>query len=106
MSFVDEIRMVLELERKGKERLAAARADAEKIREEGRESVRQLATETDRKFSRRKEEEMARMDEAVGRELDAIRQRTAAEEKRLRTLADKTREAAVERVMAWLWEER
>lgn len=105
MDFADEIRRVLEIERAGQERLAGARREAEKLLEEGRATARRLVAETDKEIGRRRDEETVRSDEAIAGEIDAIRQRTAAEAEHLRDQAEKAGEKAVERVMAWLWEE-
>ena len=105
MSFADEIRKVLEIEQAGQERLAATRREAEQLLEEGRAAARRLAAETEREIARRREEETIRTDEAIAGELVAIRQRTEAEARRLRELAEKAGEGAAERIMAWLWEE-
>jgi vacuolar-type H+-ATPase subunit H len=105
MSFAEEIRRVMEIERAGHERLAGARRKAEKMLEEGRASARRLAAETEKEIARRREVETARSDEAAAGEIDAIRQRTAAEARRLRDQAEKAGESTVERVMGWLWEE-
>jgi hypothetical protein len=105
MDFADEIRRVLEIERAGQERLAGARREAEKMLEDGRATVRRLAAETEREIARRREVETARSDEVITGEINAIRQRTAAEARRLRDQAEKVGESTVERIMAWLWEE-
>ena len=105
MNFADEIRRVLEIEQAGQERLAGARRKSEKMLEEGRAAARRLVAETEKEIARRREVETARSDEAVAGEIDAIRQRTAAEARRLRDQAEKAGESTVERVMAWLWEE-
>lgn len=106
MNLANEIKMVLELEREGKERLASARKDAEKILEEAREGTRCLVRETDREIARLKEEETAQVEEELAREIQELRKRTAAEKERLRALSDKNREKAVESVLGWLREER
>jgi len=105
MSFADEIRKVLEIERVGQERLAGARREAELMLEEGRVAARRLALETEKEIAHIRAVETARADEAIAREVDAIRQRTNAEGRRLRNLAEKAGEDTVERIMAWLWEE-
>lgn len=105
MSFADEIRKVLEIERAGQERLAAARREAELMLEEGRAAARRLALETEKEIAHIREVETARADAAIEGEIDGMRQRTAAEARRLRDLAEKAGESTVERVMAWLWEE-
>jgi vacuolar-type H+-ATPase subunit H len=106
MSFADEIRKVLEIERAGQERLAAARRKAELILEEGRAAARRLAVETEKEIARIREEETTRADTAIEGEISGIHRRTAAEARQLRDLAEKASESTVERVMAWLWEER
>ncbi len=105
MSFQDELKMVLEVEREGKKRLEQARSEAEQIIERARGKARRILEETEEIIARERKEKISETDLEVDRLIADLRQRGRLEETRLRSLAEKKRETAVRRVLSWFWGE-
>ncbi len=105
MPFGDELRMVLKIEREGKKRLEEARSESQRIIETAREKARLLLQEADEVIARERKEKIAETDLETDKLIDDIRHRLYLEEDRLQSLAEKNREAAVRRILSWLWGE-
>ena len=105
MGFADDIRRVLEIEREGKTRLAAAREEAQRILERAREESRQLLEEGERSLARQKAKRTDAVQVEVAGEMEELERGFRAEADRLSHLAIQNRDAAVRRILAWLWGE-
>lgn len=105
MRIADDIRMVLEIEREGKKRLAEAQDEAARIVGQAREEARCLLEEKEQSISRQRKERTAAMQAEIAAEVDVLEQRFRGEETRLQRLEAKNRDGAVRQILKWLWGE-
>jgi len=105
MGFADDIRGVLEIERDGKTRLAAAREEAQRILDRAREEARLILEEGERSLARQREKRTAAAQAEVAGEIESLERGFRAEADRLSELAKQNRDAAVRKILAWLWGE-
>jgi hypothetical protein len=103
VTFQDELQAVLAAEREGKERLAEAAAEAERIVGRYRQQARELSRQAQAAQEAERRERMAREEAELTALVAGIAERTRIENERLRTLAARNRERAVRRVLDWLW---
>lgn len=105
MDFAEDIRRVLEIEREGKKRLAAAQAEAQRTLDLAREESRQILEEGERGLSRQREKRVEVAQAEIAGEVEELERRFRSESDRLSRLARQNRDAAVGRILAWLWGE-
>jgi hypothetical protein len=103
VTFQDELQAVLAAEREGKERLAEATAEAERIVGRYRQQARDLTRQAQAAQETERRERMAREEAELAALVAGIEERTRIESERLQTLAARNRERAVRRVLDWLW---
>jgi len=105
MRIADDIRMVLEIEREGKKRLAEAQEEAARIIGQAREEARRLREEGEQLVSSQRKGRTAATQAEIDTEVDALEQRFRREEDRLKGLETKNRAQVVQQVLNWLWGE-
>jgi F0F1-type ATP synthase membrane subunit b/b' len=102
MSFADDIKSVLEIEREGKRRLAETQEEAARLVDNAREEGRLMLEEAERGLSAERAERTAAMQSEIAEEVKSLELRSRNEEERLRRLAARNRDAAVEQILGWL----
>jgi F0F1-type ATP synthase membrane subunit b/b' len=105
MGFADDIRRVLEIEREGKKRLAAAREEAQRILDRAREESRQILEEGERSLARQREKRTAEVQTEIAGEVEKLERGFRTQADRLSRLAKQNRDAALRRILLWLWGE-
>lgn len=105
MRIADDIRMVLEIEREGKKRLADAREEAVRIVGQAREEGRRLLEEGEQFISRQRKVRTAAIQAEIATGVDSLEQRFRGEEARLQRLEAKNRDVVVQQILNWLWGE-
>jgi cell division septum initiation protein DivIVA len=105
MPIADDIRMVLEIEREGKKRLAEAQEEADRIVGRAREEAGRILEKGEQAIARQRKERTATMQTEIAAEVEALEQRFRGEEERLRRVAESNREKVFGRIMNWLWGE-
>lgn len=105
MGFEDDIRRVLEIEREGKKRLAGAQAEAQRILDLAREESRQILEEGELHLARQREKRTEAMQAEIAGEVEEMERRFRTESDQFSHLAKQNRDAAVRKILAWLWGE-
>jgi cell division septum initiation protein DivIVA len=105
MRFADDIRMVLEIEREGKKRLAEAQEEAGRIVGQAREEAGRLQADGEQLISRLRKTRTAAVQAEIAAEVDTLERRFRNEEARLQHLAAQNRDVVIEQILRWLWGE-
>jgi F0F1-type ATP synthase membrane subunit b/b' len=106
MGFADDIRGVLEIEREGNKRLAAAREEAQQSLDLARDEARRILEEGEFSLARQREKRTEAVQAEIADEVEAQERRFRTESERLSHLAKQNHDAAVRKILAWLWGER
>ena len=105
MRIADDIRMVLEIERAGRKRLAEAQEEAGRIVGRAREEARRLMEEGEQSTAQQRKVRNAAIQAEITVEVDSLERRFRSEEARLQRLEAKNRDVVVQQVLNWLWGE-
>jgi F0F1-type ATP synthase membrane subunit b/b' len=105
MGFADDIRGVLEIEREGKKRLAAAREEAQRALDLARDESRRILEEGELSLARQREKRTEAVQAEIAGEVETLEWRFRSESDRLSHLARQNHDAAVRKILAWLWGE-
>jgi vacuolar-type H+-ATPase subunit H len=105
MPIADDIRMVLEIEREGKKRLAEAQEEADRIVGRAREEAGRILEKGEQAIARQRKERTAATQTEIAAEVDPLEQRFRSEEERLQRQAENNREKVFGMIMNWLWGE-
>ena len=105
MGFANDIRRVLDIEREGKKRLSAAQEEAQRTLDLAREESRRILEEGECNLARERQKRTEAAQAEIAGEMEEQEKHFQVETDRLSHRANQNRDAAVEKIIAWLWGE-